>query len=142
MASSKVSVRLAVLKKRAKAADITLTNLAATLGMYQGLNNRLQRGSVAGPGAHALTIILFDLVHLIAIRTNALLVAPWQKDDVTLQTFVQALDDPDVCDALVARCAEDFSHRLYDADFVARQRARTVTRIAAIRRRYDMLDKK
>jgi hypothetical protein len=107
--SKNVAARLAALKRRARAADMTLTNLASTLGVYEGLNDRLRRGNVADPGAHALSIVLFDLIHLIAIRTNALLIASKQKDDVTLQTFVDALHDRALCEAIVERVASDFA---------------------------------
>lgn len=79
-----VEERLVDLEQRAAAVDIMLGNLAGTYGVYSGLNDRLRRGPVAGPGAHALTLLMFDLEHIMAVRVNAVLVDRRWQDDATL----------------------------------------------------------
>jgi hypothetical protein len=95
------------LELKADILDVHIRNLARTLGVFHGFNERLRsKKEVRSEGASAISTIMFDQLHLISVRLNALIIEPRYTTDVSLQTFTDALGDLEIKQALIARAAE------------------------------------
>ncbi|MEZ0171152.1 hypothetical protein [Microvirga sp. TS319] len=127
--------KLAELEAQAEILHGYVVNLVRSLGVFHGLNERLQGKSLSGKGASAIATILFDELHLIAIRINALIVEPKWADDVTIGTFVAALEDEKIKQLLIDRASE-----WHGPSRAATNRKQMTARIDQIRSRYDKLN--
>lgn len=115
--------------------DGHLRNLARTFGAFRGMNDRLQSKTIRGPGSATIGTIMFDQLHLMAVRIQALIAEPKFATDVSLTMFRSALASSEIRQHL-----EEQAAGWLDQSFAADQRSRVRGRIAGIERRFVRLD--
>ena len=115
--------------------DAHLRNLARTFGAFRGMNDRLQGKTIRGPGSATIGTIMFDQLHLMAVRIQALIAEPKFTTDVSLTMFRSALASSEIRQHL-----EEQATGWLDQSFAADQRSSVRGRIDGIERRFVRLD--
>lgn len=98
--------KIAGLEDKAKILENHIRSLVLTLGVFHGLNDRLEGQRLSGNGASALSVIMSDQIDLVVIRVDALVSPHKWPTDVTLGTFADAMKDPELQQLLIDRTAE------------------------------------
>jgi hypothetical protein len=112
-----------------------MRNLAHSLGVFHGFNDELRSENLSGRGTGAISTLMFDQIHLIAIRVHALIVRPHYPTDVSLGTFGQALHDNDIRRQLIERAVGFYGPSRAEAT-----RKDMVTRIESFVAEYERLN--
>ena len=83
---------------------ITALDLAATYGVFHGMNDAFARGKIElKKPSHAIAVIQNDLIRSIAFRLCALCEKSDRHYDANMSVVLKSLDDPTFCDRLIDR---------------------------------------
>lgn len=94
------------LSSKVEEIHIAVLNLAASYGVFHGLNDALGEGSIASrKSSHAIGVIQYDLIHVLVIRFCALCEdgARARPDDASIAVLMKALDDQELKGRLIER---------------------------------------
>ncbi|WP_441232561.1 AbiU2 domain-containing protein [Bradyrhizobium sp. 1200_D9_N1_1] len=111
-------------------------DLAASYGVFHGMNDALGQGRVESGGpSQAVGVIQGDLIRMVAFRVCALCEESKRRDDANISLVLKALDDPSFCEALIAK------DRLWRAKVLARASMvpDAASNMRSLRERWDTL---
>jgi hypothetical protein len=83
---------------------IAALNLAATYGVFHGMNDAFSEGGIESKRpSHAIGVIQSDMIHTIAFRLCALCEESTKPDDANMSVALKSLDNPSFCNALIEK---------------------------------------
>jgi hypothetical protein len=96
--------KLARLRKKAAEIHLGAANLSTTYGIFRGVSGSLEGYNVLRGGSclAAIHSILFDLLHIMAVRVCALMDVMTREDDASVVAISEALKEPTLRAYLVA----------------------------------------
>jgi hypothetical protein len=102
--SETLNLKIQELRTKAEAVHVAALNLSNTFGVFHGINNAVERGTLMGSEIRAINIIQSDLLHLLVIRVCALCFTNQKErpDDASLDRLISALRERELCGELIA----------------------------------------
>lgn len=89
-----IALAVDVFSKKADEIHLAVLNLAASYGIFHGMNEALKDGRIASrKPSQAIGVIQNDLIHIMVVRVCSLCDQGARSDDASMAVLMKALDD-------------------------------------------------